>query len=397
MYVRQLADALVKLGHRVDLVTLWRRAEHPHETAPQSLWTWSELGNHLHLLEITLPQTVDATKNELPEHLGLIANTVQAAYRDIGQETPDVVHGHYWLSAVVALMLAQDWDVPAVATFHTTALAKNQRAGVDEAPEPQLRADAERTVLQEAAGIVVNTDTEARALIELYGAAPETVKVIAPGVDTTVFHPAPEPGEPGVAPSPAPEEQSFTIGFAGRLQALKGPHILISAVHALRQDRPELAPQVWIAGVGPQQFTADLESSIRDGHLEDVVKLVGSISVGELAQRFRNSDVVAAPSSSETFGLVALEAQACGTPVVATDVDGLRHAVVDGETGWLVPERSAAAWAKTLAEVAADPEERERRGKAAAGRAQRFSWSANARAHVQLYADLRARHPRVEG
>lgn len=399
VYVRHLAQALAAAGHHVDLVTLWRRVEHPHQSPSQRPWTWSQLADGLRLLEITLPQTVDATKDELPAHLDLITETVESAYRHAGDVKPDVVHSHYWLSACVGASLAETWGVPAVATLHTTALAKNQRAGADEAQEPQARADGEAAIIRQAAGIVVNTESEGESLVELYGASAHTIRVIAPGVDTAIFHPVPDPGrhastneddhQPGADPSSA-KERAFTIGFAGRLQSLKGPQILVQAVSALQSVRPHVTLRLWLAGVGPTAFTEHLHQLIEQHGLEGVTELTGSISVQELAQRFRDSDVVAVPSSSETFGLVALEAQACGTPVVATDVDGLRHAVEDGVTGWLVPDRTPTTWAEALACIADDAEEREKRGRAAAQRAQKFSWEANALTHAHYYRQLLA-------
>lgn len=387
VYVRHLADSLTDLGHRVDLITVWRASEHPDELVPEAEAQWSQIRPGLRLLEVVLPQTVRATKEQMAQHLEAITQTIRETYASTAGSAPDVVHGHYWLSAVVALELAQAWQVPAVNTFHTTALAKNQRAGSGETAEPVARVDGESTAIRDSSAVITNTTSEAHDLQRLYGASPSAVQVIPPGVDISIFHP--DDDAPPVPDTPT-EERAFVIGFAGRLQALKGPQVLVEALGLIHAEHPDTATQAWIAGVGSPDFTADLRARIADAGLTDSVELMGSIPVTELAARFRSSDVVVVPSSSETFGLVALEAQACGTPVVATDVDGLQHAVEDGVTGWLLPDRSPRTWAQALVEIAADPLERQRRAVAAANRAQKFSWEATASAHVNLYRGVGA-------
>lgn len=382
VYVRHLADSLVDLGHQVDLITLWRAAEHPRQAAPDSVTQCSQVRSGLRLLEVVLPQTIHATKEQMATHLDAIIDGVTASYESTETSPPDVVHGHYWLSAVVALKLAQAWQVPAVNTFHTTALAKNQRAGSGETAEPPARVDGEAAAIRDGAAVITNTTSEAQDLQRLYGAASDRVHVIPPGVDISIFHPDDDASS---APDTPAEERAFVIGFAGRLQALKGPQVLVQALSLIHSEQPKMAVRAWIAGVGSPEFTTELKTQITDSGLTDSVELMGSIPVTELAARFRSSDVVVVPSSSETFGLVALEAQACGTPVVATDVDGLRHAVEDGVTGWLLPDRSPGTWAQALVEIAADPQERQRRAVAAAHRARGFSWEATANAHVNVY------------
>ena len=226
---------------------------------------------------------------------------------------------------------------------------------------------------------------------------------------------------PGPAATAAP-----VIGFAGRLQPLKGPQILLDALGLLaepsheaqspggahrphrarpsgRGQRPQdpgsapaqpgpLRPRLRIAGVGDAAFSAALHDRARRLGIEHQVDWLGSLPVHDLAQRMCEADVWAVPSSSETFGLVALEAQACGTPVLASRVGGLPAAVEDGRTGWLVHPRTPQAWARALRDVLTDPAELARRGEAAADRARGFSWSATARAHADdVYAPLRSR------
>ncbi|KAA9395157.1 glycosyltransferase [Kocuria coralli] len=381
VYVRHLAEALTVLGHSVDLVTLWRSSEHPGERAPADPVTFSSLAPGLRLVTVSLPGTRAASKDGLARELPAIASALLDGYTREGAGRPDVVHGHYWLSLIVGRQLARAWAAPLVATFHTTARAKNARAGEGEAPEPAIREAGEQRVIDGAGAVVVNTTAEERALAELYGADTARVHVIPPGVDTTVFHPG----------SGSATERPFTIGFAGRLQALKGPDILVKALSLMRRGPDPVDARLWIAGVGSSGFTRDLEALIRSLSLTEAVETTGSVPVVELARRFRDSDVVAVPSSSETFGLVALEAQACGIPVVATAVDGLSAAVADGETGWLLADRRPETWAAALTRIARDPVERERRAGSASCRARGFSWQHTAEAHQRLYLQLR--HP----
>ncbi|WP_166833360.1 glycosyltransferase [Kocuria sp. JC486] len=382
VYVRHLAESLVQLCHPVDLVTLWRASEHPNEQEPDRTITVTTLDSGVRLVTVHLPGTTAVGKNELPRELPAITEALRRAYSDsdLALVVPDVVHGHYWLSAAVATDLAAEWQIPAVTTFHTTARAKNARAGTDEHPEPEIREDGEQRIVDRSQAVVVNTASEARDLTSLYSADPDRVRVIPPGVDVEVFRPG----------GPAARDGAFTIGFAGRLQPLKGPQILVEALALVRAAAPGLDARLWLAGVGSSEFTAELDERVARLGLGHVVETVGSLPVEELARRFRSSDVIAVPSSSETFGLVALEAQACGTPVVATDVDGLRAAVDDGETGWLLPDRSPKTWAEALVAIAKDPAELERRGALAAERARGFSWGANAEAHAALHQALRS-------
>ncbi|MDO4254006.1 MAG: glycosyltransferase [Kocuria sp.] len=380
VYVKHMAKALTALGHSVDLITLWRHSEHVGESVPTNTWAWSSPAPRLHVLDVALPETIHAPKEHLPDHVQAMAHAVHVAYQEDHRPLPEVIHSHYWLSAAVGISLARLWGIPAVTTLHTTALAKNQRAGNGEVPEPQRRVDTERQLIHDSDALVVNTPAEAHDLARLYDASAQKVRVIPPGVDTTVFHPY---RDRTTAP-PRP----FSIGFAGRLQALKGPQVLVQALAALRRNHPDLDARVWIAGVGSPEFTEELSAIIRDHGLTQAVDMLGAIAPHELAQRFRDSSVVAVPSSSETFGLVALEAQACGCPVVATDTDGLRYAVQDGVTGWLLPDRHPATWANAFARIAQHPDDLMRRADAAVQRAQDFSWDATARAHCQLYGSL---------
>lgn len=381
VYVRQLAGALVDAGHTVDMATLDRGTGAPRTAGVQV----TGIREGLRLLTVSLPGAAGAVKEELPHLTSAFADVLRGH-----APRPDVVHAHYWLSGAAGRELADDWGVPLVLTLHTTARGKNLRTRTGEGLEPDSRAAAEAELIGRAEATVVNTCTEALQMVELYDADPARLTVITPGVDLSAFSPAlrghrpdePRPGTPG---------RPLRLLFAGRLQALKGPHVLIDALAQLRSDAPGLPVELDVVGVGTRGFTTRLRERVHELGLDDVVRFGPALPAPQLAARMRGADLVAVPSSSETFGLVALEAQACGTPVLATDVDGLRTAVLDGVTGRLVPDREPGSWAGAVLELARDPEALARMGAAAARRAREHSWERTALATAAVYARIQDR------
>ncbi|MFI7481415.1 glycosyltransferase [Kocuria sp. M1R5S2] len=381
VYVRHLAESLVDAGHTVEMATLDRSPDAPRTSGVRA----ARIRDGLRLLTVSVPGAAGASKEELPLFTHAFADALR-----VEALRPDVVHAHYWLSGAAGRELADDWGVPLVLTLHTTALGKNLRARRGEGIEPAARAEAEAGLLARADATVVNTRTEALQMVELYDADPRRLTVVAPGVDLSAFSPDPEPGERPLEPYRGPGERPLRVLFAGRLQALKGPHVLVDALALLRAEDPGLHVELDVVGVGTRGFTAMLRERVRRLGLDDVVSFGPALPAPQLAVRMRHADVVAVPSSSETFGLVALEAQACGTPVLATDVDGLRTAVLDGATGHLVPDREPSSWAGALACLARRPRDLDRLGAAAAYRAQNHSWECTALATADVYADVRA-------
>jgi len=403
VYVRHLAAGLADAGHTVDMAVLDRSPGAPGAEGLRA----EPVGPGMRLLTVTLPGAAGAAKEELPRFVEPFAAVLGAA---LGAEDrrPDVVHAHYWLSGAAGRVLADEWDVPLVLSLHTTARAKNLRAALGEGLEPEERAAAEEELVARAEATVVNTGAEAHQMLELYDADPARLAVIAPGVDLGVFHP---PG-PAASPTPPPAVSTavspgaaspaavstaagdagpgtaarpLRLLFAGRLQALKGPQVLVEALARVRELAPELAVELEITGVGAPSFVGALRDRVRELGLGDAVVFSPALPAQELAARMRRADAVVVPSSSETFGLVALEAQACGTPVLATDVDGLRTAVRHGVTGRLVRDRAPATWARAVVDLARDPEALRRLGAAAAHRAREYSWERTARATVGAY------------
>lgn len=370
VYVWHLAHALAHAGWAVDMATLDRDPSH----SPGIRTT--DLAPGVRLLAVALAGAAEVPKERLPGFARAFGEALAQHYAD---DAAPVLHAHYWLSGVAGLHMAHVLGAPLVLTLHTSAAAKNLRAGSDESPEPPEREAAERELIAHACRTVVNTPAEQRQVVELYGADPARVVVIPPGVDPEVFHP-PVPDERDER-----DETPFTVLSAGRMQPLKGQQILIRALGALRRSHPDVPVRLLLAGVGSPDFLAHLRGLADAEGVASAVDFRGSLPREDLARLMGRVDAVAVASSSETFGLVAVEAQACGTPVLATDVDGLRYAVRDGETGRLVPDREPASWADALYRAARDPGAWRAMSHAARLRARELTWDDVAAQHAAAY------------
>ncbi|MDY6051679.1 MAG: glycosyltransferase [Rothia sp. (in: high G+C Gram-positive bacteria)] len=321
-----------------------------------------------------LSEAEGAGKEDLPALVPGFA----VAVRQAASRMPQLVHSHYWLSGLAAL--AAYPQVPLVHTMHTTAAGKNARLGAGERPEPELRLRGEETLVARAAALVVNTGYEAEQMQCFYGARDAQLVTVAPGVDVSIF----SRGE-GVHPAHEGQSGAAHLVFAGRPQPLKGPHLLVEALGLLPQGLEVTLDIIGSSGTGYEQNLAD---RVEELGLAGRVRFLPALAAPDLARAFCRADIVACPSSSETFGLVALEASACGAPVLASKVDGLKEAVADGLTGLLVAERTPPAWADAIEQLVRDPQLRRALGDAAAHRARRFTWQSTAQALTQLYQTL---------
>ena len=325
------------------------------------------------------------TKEQLPIH---ISGLSQEFSRIMRTENYDVIHSHYWLSGKVAMPAAKELKIPLVHTMHTMARVKNLNLAEGESPEPMIRVQGETQVVAAASALIANTDAEAASLVSLYDACPDTVHVVTPGVDLFTF-------TPGQSRSAARESlgllpDSLIVSFVGRIQPHKGPEVLIRATSELVKHSPQLRPRLIVNIIGGASGANTEEvDRLKDCTqwlgIDDVVRFAPPVSRAELPQWYRASDLVVVPSYSESFGLVALEAQACGTPVVATAVGGLRTAVADGISGVLVDGHDPKAWSSVIARLLQEPQRRVLLSMGAIEHASHFGWDGTARGTLDIY------------
>lgn len=323
------------------------------------------------------------------ERLARLVNRYTQSVATIAEaEGPyDVVHAHYWLSGMAGIRLKERWKVPLVASFHTLARVKDG-ANSGDAPEPIFRKRGEDKVIAAADRIIAPTETERAQLVELYGADPRRINVVPPGVDLDVFH----PGGRQEARARFGFGSAPTVVFVGRLQPLKGTHVALGALARLKRMVPD-ARLVVVGDDSPRGRVGErmrLGLAARRLGIKRRVDFLEPLPHEDLADLYRAADAIVIPSASESFGLVALEAAACGTPVVATAVGGLLSLVRDGETGYLVDRRHPAPFAAALSRVLTDRAARERLGRNAVALAHRFPWSRTTEGLLGSYAQVMA-------
>jgi D-inositol-3-phosphate glycosyltransferase len=309
-------------------------------------------------------------KYDLPTQLCAFAAGVLRAEATHEPGYYDIVHSHYWLSGQVGWLARDRWAVPLVHTAHTLAAVKNAALAEGDSPEPPLRAVGEQQVVDEADRLIVNTEEEARQLVSLHNADPNRIDVVHPGVDLRLFTPG-DRGNARAALGLRPDEQM--VAFVGRIQPLKAPDILLRAAARLTEKFPRL--RVLVAG-GPSgsglQSPDGLVRLAAELGVTNRVTFLPPQSREDLVTVYRAADLVAVPSYSESFGLVAVEAQACGTPVVAAAVGGLPVAVRDGVTGTLVSNHDVGLWVDAIGGLLAS--DTSMMSRAAVEHAANFSW-----------------------
>jgi D-inositol-3-phosphate glycosyltransferase len=362
--VRALADELARAGHHVEVLT--RAASAPDVGRVERL----ESGATVRFLQAG--EAAPLAKEALPAVAGDFGRMLRALPRF------DVLHSHYWLSGRAALPVARDTGAAHVLSLHTLAVVKNARLAPGAALEPQLRVDAERMLASHSDAVVASARSERDAVVAAYGAAPRAVEVIPPGVDTEVFRPAGAHGPEGVRP---------VVAVVGRVQPLKAQDLAIRALSLMPPGiRPLLRIAGEVSGAGNERYRAELERLIAARGLLGDVEFVGALPRPELAALIAGCALVLVPSRSETYGLVTLEAAACGVPVVAAAAPGLVDSVRDGVTGVLVRERSERAWAAAIEDLLRDPSRRAALTKASLAHARAHTWAAAAARLASLYA-----------
>lgn len=384
VYVRALALELAAAGIVVEIYTRRTSAGQPDTVA---------LSPRVHVHHITAGPFGKLSKEDLPELVNEMADAVAshiAALSPVPSPAPgaaaglavNVIHSHYWVSGMAGLLVAKRLDLPLVHTMHTMARVKNHHLQPGQSAEPGIREDGEQHIVAGATRLIANTTAEAAELEGHYDGCEQRIDVVSPGVDLNVFQPAfRDRSRAGLGIPP----KEFHVVFAGRIQRLKGPHVLVKAAALLRARRPDIPLRLTFLGARSGSEKYDLPQMIADAGLGDAAVVLPPVGPETLAHWYRSADLVAVPSSSESFGLVALEAQACGTPVVGTNVGGLPRAVSDGRTGLLVQGRSAKLWAGAIESLFDSPQTRTDMGRAASVFAQSYGWENTARQTMASY------------
>ncbi|NLU68031.1 D-inositol-3-phosphate glycosyltransferase [Streptomyces sp. HNM0574] len=400
VYIVELARELAALGTEVEIFT---RA------------TTGALDPVVELAPGVLVRHIDAgpyeglSKEELPAQLCAFTHGVMQVWAGHRPGYYDLVHSHYWLSGHVGWLAAQRWGVPLVHAMHTMAKVKNAALAEGDTPEPAARVIGETQIVQAADRLIANTAEEAAELVRHYDADPAHTPVVHPGVNLRTFRQFPKGSDklrPGEAPSARaaarerlglPQDALIPL-FAGRIQPLKAPDVLLRAVALLVDEDPGLRGRLVVPVVGGPSGSGlakpeGLQKLAARLGIADVVRFHPPVGQEQLADWYRAASVLVMPSYSESFGLVAVEAQACGTPVVAASVGGLPVAVRDGVSGRLVEGHDPAQYAEALRpfvdEIRSPHGERgltARMGEAAARHARGFGWDSAAAATADVYA-----------
>jgi len=381
VYVRDLSRELGRRGFLVDVFT---RAQDPEKIGPQTL---GENGRVIHIPAGPLaPYDKKLLYNHLPEFVEGVKRFVQEE-----EISYDLIHSHYWLSGLVAWELKKAWRLPVIQMFHTLGHMKNLVARSDKERETESRLQAEREIMGFADRLVAANPLERREMVKVYGADPKKIEVIPCGVDLSLFRPIDISQAQDYLGWP-PERQM--VLFVGRIQPLKGIDILLKAIALATDDLPDLCGRLGLTIIGGDpEATMDREM-LRLTRLKkklgisDLVTFLGARDQDTLPYYYSAAQVCVVPSHYESFGMVALEAMACGTPVIASKVGGLTFTVKDEVTGYLVPDGDPAALSERLKLILTDEKLRRRMGEEGIKTARRYRWPLVANKITSLYKQL---------
>jgi D-inositol-3-phosphate glycosyltransferase len=387
VYVRELARELGRRGVAVDVFTRWREKDDPRI---------QPLGDNARVIHIPSGPMGYWPKMDVYEHLDEFTAKVDQYVSDEGLSY-DLIHSHYWLSAEVARQLAPRWGIPRIQMFHTLGLVKREVMDEDIDGESDVRVTIEKRAIRESAAVTAASEIEVSELVDLYGADPAKLHIIPCGVDLNVFRPM---RQSDAREALGRDQCERIVLFVGRIEQIKGIDVLLRALGLLFFRHPELRNDVCLLVVGgaldpnddsPEvEKIEELQRLVHQHRMEANVSFVGSMDQQRLALFYAAADVCAVPSLTESFGLVALEAMACGTPVVGTRVGGLQTLIEHGESGLLVPAGDSQALAESIAKVLTDHRLRMHLAHGARDRAEHYSWRSVGDQVEALYAKILA-------
>ncbi|HEY8656113.1 MAG TPA: glycosyltransferase [Candidatus Limnocylindria bacterium] len=385
VYVREIARDLARRGIEVDVFTRQREADHSsiQEIVPGARVIHIETGPLSYIPKMEVHDQIA----EFTAHVEAFVAAERLRY--------DLIHSHYWLSAEVAEVLAERWRVPRVQMFHTLGLVKREVMAEDVDGESDVRVAIERRAVRGSQAVVAASDIEAAELRRLYAAAAEKIRIIPCGVDPEIFHPV---RQADARRSLGRDQCERVVLFVGRIEQIKGIDVLLRAISLLFQGYPDLRSELRLLIVGgalnddddaPEtDKIVELRRLVHEHRLEDTVDFVGSQDQHRLALFYAAADICAVPSLTESFGLVALESMACGTPVLGTRVGGLQTVIEDRVSGFLVPAGDEQALAEGMARLLLDHGLRTRLAAGARSRAQDYSWERVGDLVARLYDEL---------
>ena len=387
VYVRELARELGRRGVGVDVYTRWREKDDPRI---------QPLGDNARVIHIPSGPMGYWPKMDVYDHLDEFTTKVDEYVHDQGLRY-DLIHSHYWLSAEVARTLAPRWGVPRIQMFHTLGLVKREVMDEDIDGESDVRVTIEKRAIRESAAVTAASEIEVAELVDLYGADPAKLHIIPCGVDLNVFRPM---RQSDAREALGRDQCERIVLFVGRIEQIKGIDVLLRALGLLFFRHPEFRSDLCLLVVGgaldpnddsPEtEKVEELQRLVHQHRMEANVSFVGSMDQQRLALFYAAADVCAVPSLTESFGLVALEAMACGTPVVGTRVGGLQTLIEHGESGLLVPAGDYQALAESMAKVLTDHRLRMHLAHGARDRAEHYSWGSVGDRVEALYAKILA-------
>lgn len=373
IYVLQLARKLAERGCEVDVFTRQHAPDDPEiiELAPGARVIHLAAGPY------------GTLKNDMFDYVPDFVDAL-LDFQNMEGTRYDLIHSHYWLSGKVGMALSREWGAPHISTFHTLSKTKLQ-ARVGER-EPMLRQWNEEAIMSDSDMIVVSTEEEKKDILRLYGISPHTVNIVSPGVDVDMFAPI----DRDAAREKLGIPERHILLYAGRVEPLKGIDILIRAASLMEHIEHKDGLRIIIVG-GKLDGDAELDrldTLARELGIRESVTFVGSVPQRRLRTYYSAADAFVLPSHSESFGLAALEAMACGTPVVVSRVGGLKTFVKNGANGYLVPWRCPESFARRLDTLLANPDLRRVMGRAARADAMSMSWTRAADRMLTRYETL---------
>lgn len=390
VYVRDLSRELSRRGLLVDVFT---RSQNPAIPSVSQA-----LGPGTRVIHIPAGPQAPMDKNMVFHHVPEFMDRILAFAAAEGHGY-DVIHSHYWLSGWAAQDLRQIWGAPILQMFHTLGHMKNSVAQTESDRESDHRIEVEREIMAFADRLVAATPLERAQMAWLYGADPAKITVVPCGVDTSLF--TPRPKAEARAFLRLPPDQRLVL-FVGRIERLKGIDTLIRAMGLVLQRHPEWKGHVALSIVGGEPDDSPAVRSVEMERLRalraelgltDLVAFLGAKSQDTLPYYYSAAEMVVVPSHYESFGMVALEAMACGAPVIASKVGGLSLIVQDHVTGYLVPERDTLSLAEKIELLLAEPDLGQAIGVQAADWARRFRWPAIANRIIDLYDEILLSQP----